>query len=117
MNLNGNGMAQNSNGLSDDEMSPKRISQVDAINPAENSCHPEAHLGATGEPKVPEIRNIIEDSEDVHENELIAALNRRTSAPIIDCDPASFELQSLDRDQESVCTEDNSYDPTQQSEV
>ena len=55
--------------------------------------------------------SVIEDSED----ELIAALIRRPSAPIIDCDPASFELQTLDLDQESACAEDNSYAPTQQS--
>ena len=106
-------MAQNSNGVSDDEISPKRISQVDAINPAENSCHPEVHLGSSRESDVPEIHNIIEDSEDTK----MAALIRRPSSPNIDCDPASFELQTLDRDQESACADDNSYASTRQSKV
>ena len=110
-------MAKNHKGVSDDELSAKESSQVDAINRAENSSHPEEDLGASEESDIPEIRKISEDPEAVHETELTEALIRRQSAPITDCDQASFELQALDQDQESACVEDNSYDATQQSEV
>ena len=103
-------MAKNLNGVSDDEMSAKESSQVDAINNAENSCHTEEDVGASEESDFPENRKITEDPEDVHEI-------KRQSVPIPDCDPASFELQTLDQDQESACVEENSHDPTQQSEV
>ena len=114
-------MAKNFNGVSDDEMSAKESSLADATNTAEISCHPEEDLGASGESDIPDTRKITEDPEDnvcnVQENESTRALVRRPSAPITDCDPASFELQTLDQDQESVCVDDNSYDPTQHSEV
>ena len=110
-------MAKNPKGPCDDEMSAKESSQVDATNTAENSCHPEEDLGASVESDIPETRNITRDPEDVHEIELAEALIRRPSAPIPDCDPTSFELQTLDQDHESACAEDNSYDPTQQSGV
>ena len=78
-------MAKNLKGASDDEMSAKENSQVDAINTAENSCHPEENLGACRESDIPETRKITEDSEDVHKTE---ALIRRPS------EPSSFELQT-----------------------
>ena len=98
-------------------MSAKGSSQVDATNTADNSCHPEEDLGASVESDIPENRRITGNPEDVHENQLIEALIQRQSAPIPDCDPASFELQTLDRDQESACAEENSYGAPQQSEV
>ena len=111
-------MAKNLKEVSDVEMSAKESSQVDAINISNDSCHLEEDLGVSGESDIPEPRKIPEDPDDnVHKNELTEALIRRPNLPNTDCEPASFELQTLDQDHESACVENNSYDPKQKSEV